>query len=276
MDVLAETEVRLLPTAAEPGALNMALDEVAAETVAAGGPASARVYGWEPSTLSLGYGQDQATIDWAFCDREGIEVTRRPTGGGGIYHDAFGDIAYSIVGPRDALPGDLMACYELLCRPILDAFDRMGVDVRLAGTERPAVHDPACYLRRLHPSHDLVVPGEAGERKISGNAQYRHRDAVVQHGSLLFRSTPERHLACFTDHPTDPAEFRERVTAIDEQVDISRSTAIETLERTLADWLEGSPGRWTEAERARADALVAEKYGSEAWTRRRVDPTAES
>ena len=60
---LADREWRLIREEAWDGPMNMALDEVAAETAAAGGLRTLRVYQWEPSTLSLGYHQDPATID---------------------------------------------------------------------------------------------------------------------------------------------------------------------------------------------------------------------
>ena len=100
---LDDREWRLIREDTRSGPLNMALDEIAAETAAAGGPRTVRVYRWEPSTLSLGYQQEPATVDWEFCDREGISVTRRPTGGGGIYHDSHGDVSYSIVAPAAEL-----------------------------------------------------------------------------------------------------------------------------------------------------------------------------
>jgi lipoate-protein ligase A len=105
---LDDREWRLIREESWDGPLNMALDEIAAETAAEGGPRTVRVYQWDPSTLSLGYRQDEDTVAWDYCDREGISVTRRPTGGGGIYHDRYGDISYSIVAPADELPGDLM------------------------------------------------------------------------------------------------------------------------------------------------------------------------
>lgn len=268
-------EVRALPTEARAGAMNMALDAVAAETVSAGGPASVRVYGWQPSTLSLGYAQASETVDWGYCEGVGIDVTRRPTGGGGIYHDAVGDIAYSIVAPRDALPGDLLEAYERLCSPVVAAFERMGVPVRFADAQRPAALAPACYLREINPAHDLVVGAKTTARKISGNAQHRRRDAVVQHGSLLYSNRVERHLACFADCPIAPATFRERVTAIDEHVAIDRSAAVATLEATLREWAAATAGEWSAAERDRAAELVAEKFGNDGWIRRRIDPRAE-
>jgi lipoate-protein ligase A len=208
----------------------MALDGVAAETVASGGPRTLRVYRWEPSTLSLGYGQAVATVDWDHCDRAGIDVTRRHTGGGGIYHDCFGDVSYSIVVPADEVPGDLLSCYSLLLEPVLDAFERMGVSACVAEEPRPAIFEPACYLRAVHPAHDVVVDG----RKISGNAQYRRKDAVIQHGSITYARETDRHLAVFDGHDVEAEEFEERVTSVREQAEIERVEAVTALEDALA------------------------------------------
>jgi lipoate-protein ligase A len=269
-DPLADREWRLIREESWSGPMNMALDEIAAETAAAGGPRTLRVYRWEPSTLSLGYHQDPTTVDWAHCEREGVGVTRRQTGGGGIYHDAHGDISYTVVAPVDELPGDLVESYHRLCTPILDAFDRMGVPARFAETERPASHQPACYLRELHPAHDVVVGDE--ERKVSGNAQHRRADAVVQHGSLTYALRPARHLAVFVGaDDVTPAAFRERVTSIEEHADIGRETAVERLEAALGDWADAEAGTWTDDELSRAHDRATEKYGTEAWTRR--DPS---
>jgi lipoate-protein ligase A len=248
----------------------MALDVVAAETAAAGGPRTLRVYSWEPSTLSLGYAQDPETVDWAFCEREGIDVTRRPTGGGGIYHDRHGDVSYSIVAPADELPGDLTDCYDLLCEPLFDALDSLGVEAAFADRERPAVYEPACYLRAVDPAHD-VVAGDG--RKLSGNAQYRRRDSVVQHGSLTFDRLAERHCAVFAGD-IDPETFRERVTSVREQVGADRESTVAALEDAFADWADASVGSWTDDELQRARELADAKFGAAAWTRDRTDPTA--
>jgi lipoate-protein ligase A len=276
MTDLGSLSWRFVGEEARPGPTNMALDEVTAESVAAGGPATVRLYRWEPSTLSLGYNQDPETIDWAYCEREGITVTRRPTGGGAIYHDDYGDVSYSIVVPADAVPGDLLDCYELLCGPILDALGAMGVDADFAEEERPAVYQPACYLRALHPAHDVVGPDG---RKVSGNAQYRQRDAVVQHGSLTFATTPARHCGCFTGDP-DPEAFAERVGGIEEYADCTRDEAVETLRRTLRGWVETELGgtvaeeSWLDTLTSRARERAKEKFATDAWTREGADPTA--
>ncbi len=275
MGVLEDIPVRHLPTAERPGAENMALDAVAAER-AAEGLASVRVYGWEPSTLSLGYAQDPETVDWSFCSEQGIHVTRRPTGGGGIYHDRHGDIAYSIVAPRDALPGDLMECYRLLCAPVISALEDMGVDVHFSDVEREARYEPSCYLRALHPSHDLVVDDAGGVSKISGNAQYRRKSAVVQHGSLIFHNEPERHVNCFDAGDLSARVFSERVTAIDEHADLDRAEAVAVLERRLRSWAHGRDGEWTDPELDWMDELVEQKFGARSWIEHREPAPTEA
>lgn len=268
MTDLADREWRLIREDVRPGPMQMALDEIAAETAAAGGPRTIRVYRWEPSCLSLGYAQATDTVDWEFCEANDIDVTRRQTGGGGIYHDYDGDISYSIVAPKSELPGDLMDCYELLCEPILTAFDRMGVPASFVGEAQPAIYEPACYLRGLHPAHDIVANG----RKISGNAQYRRADAVIQHGSLTYHVDAETHLDVFADPdapdgsvPVSVDRFRDRVTGIDEESEISRAEAVSTLEETLAAWVAAVPGEWTDAELSAARDRVDEKYNADAW-----------
>ncbi|WP_144902016.1 lipoate--protein ligase family protein [Halobellus captivus] len=264
---LADSEWRLIEEEARDGPMQMALDEIAAETAAAGGPRTVRVYRWSPSTLSLGYGQDPDTVDWTHCDTEGVSVTRRQTGGGGIYHDTDGDVSYSITAPKSELPGDLMDAYHLLCEPVLDAFERLGIDADYVDEPVPEIWRPACYLRKLHPAHDIVASG----RKISGNAQYRRRDAVVQHGSLTYSALATEHLDVFSGHDVPAEQFSERVVGVDELTDATRGEMVTAVEESLSTWTDAHVGTWTDEELERARTRVEEKYGNDEWVRRRPD-----
>jgi len=264
----SDREWRLIREESRPGPVLMALEEVAARTAVERGVRTVRVYTW-PDTLSLGYRQDPDTVDWAFCDREGVGVTRRQTGGGGIYHDAHADVSYGITAPADELPGNLMDSYELLCEPLMDFFDCLGVDAGFAGAEMDAINQPACYLRAIHPAHDVL----AGGRKVSGNAQYRQRDAVIQHGSISFDHATRTHLGVFGD-PVSPERFEERVTSVREHADVAREEAVAALEAALGEWADAEAGEWTDGELERARELAERKYESDAWTRDREDPVA--
>jgi len=266
---LADRAWRLIEEETWHGPTNMALDEIAARTAADEGLRTARVYRWGPSTLSLGYNQRPESVDWEFCDAEGITVTRRPTGGGGIYHDYTGDISYTIVAPADELPGDLMDAYHVLCEPILDALSRMGLDADYVSESVPEIHRPACYLRELHPAHDIV----AGGKKISGNAQYRQRDAVIQHGSISYSRATDRHLGVFADGPENE-EFEDRVTSVRAETGLRRDEAVAALEDALADWTDADPGEWTDRELADARDLAERKYATDAWTREKDEGSA--
>ena len=264
-----DVDWRVMREQRRPGPMQMALDEAAAATASETGTATVRAYRWDPSCLTLGYGQDPDTVDWDACDRAGVDITRRQTGGGGIYHDAYGDIAYSIAVPTDAVPGRLLDAYHLLCEPVLDAFTRLGIDADYVDESVPELHHPACYLRELHPAHDVVADG----RKIAGNAQYRTRDAVVQHGSLTFSVDAPAHLDVFADPPVTAERFRERVVGIDELADVDRAAAVRTLESALVDWIESGTGSietdaaWRDDETELARNLVVGKYRDDGWVR---------
>ncbi|MFB6244399.1 MAG: biotin/lipoate A/B protein ligase family protein [Halobaculum sp.] len=263
---VADREWRLIHEESREGPTQMALDDAAAETAAETGLCTARLYQWEPSCLSLGRHQHPDTVDWAACADAGVDVTRRPTGGGGIYHDRTGDLSYSLIAPADALPSDLLESYHLLCTPILAALRALGIDADYVDSERAAVHQPACYLRELDPAHDIVADGGAG-RKLAGNAQHRREDAVVQHGSISVSVDAETHLDCFAAPETTPAAFRDRVAGIDEFTDADRASVVTTLTEALATWTDAETGSWTETELTRADDRAAERYANDDWVR---------
>lgn len=270
MTALADRDWRLITDDAREGATQMALEEVAARTALEDDLRTVRVYSWEPSTLSLGYRQEPESVDWEYCERVGIDVTRRQTGGGGIYHDRYADISYTIVAPADEVPGDLMDCYALFCEPILEAFDRMGIDADFAAAEQDAIYYPSCYLRDINPAHDVVAPASEGAdaKKISGNAQYRQRDVVIQHGSLSYDLEPSHHVDVF-DTDVASETFVDRVTSIREQASIDRDTAVETIAESLRDWCDAADGDWQEGELEAARDLADRKFGADAWVRNR-------
>ena len=82
--------------------LNMALDEVCSEAVAARESLpTIRFYRWQPSAVSIGYFQsleDEVAVDK--CKEAGVDVVRRRTGGGAVFHDYEGEITYSVIAPE--------------------------------------------------------------------------------------------------------------------------------------------------------------------------------
>jgi len=106
------------------------------------------------------------------CEKYGVDVTRRITGGGAVYHDYDGEITYSIVAPEadPKMPADILESYELICGAIVNGLAGLGVDAE------------------FKPVNDIV----AGGKKISGNAQTRRHGVILQHGTILVDSDIRR------------------------------------------------------------------------------------
>ena len=82
-------EFRFLNTQAQVGAMNMAIDEAVFESIATQKSISTlRLYGWAPPTISIGYFQSlEEEVDLDSCKKMGVDVVRRITGGGAVFHE---------------------------------------------------------------------------------------------------------------------------------------------------------------------------------------------
>ncbi len=236
--------MQLVRDARRPGAENMAIDEALLER----GEPVVRLYGWQPGCVTLGYPQDEDTVDRAAIEARGLEVARRPTGGGSILH-APSEVTYGVVLGTDwpGLPGDLFEDYRYLSRAVLDTLDALGIDAsfkRAQGGRRDF-----CYLREAGVS---IVDGEG--RKISGGAQRRTKDAVLQHGTVIVERDPEL-LAELYGEPV--GAIQDGVGSLASLgVDVEREELVDELVQTFSETLE--PATVDEVGPGSLDALVAE------------------
>ncbi|MGE5454469.1 MAG: lipoate--protein ligase [Methylocystaceae bacterium] len=116
----------------------------------------------EPAII-VGRNQNtKAEINEDFVKTAGIDVVRRLTGGGAVYHD-LGNLNFTMI-IND--PGGVGFDFKRFTRPIIKALARMGVVAKDTGR------------------NDLTIAG----KKFSGNAQYRHAGRLLHHGTLLFSS----------------------------------------------------------------------------------------
>lgn len=249
----------------------MAVDEALAEAVAAGTSAPVlRLYRWHPPCLSLGASQPFSVADADFCGRHGVDLVRRPTGGRAVLHHH--ELTYLVAAPLGECLGtrELQGAYAAICRALVAGLRRLGVDARLAdavpaaGLIRPTQAVP-CFIG--------PAPGEvtAGGRKLVGSAMRRVGNAILQHGSILEDWDGALQAGCLG--LTGDAGLRAAVVTLAELVDdLPTPQALATaLQAGFAEVLEAhfEPGALTEAERARAETLVRERYGSPAWTVKR-------
>lgn len=177
------------------GAVNMALDEALAAESARLGAVLVRLSTWDRPTLSLGAFQRLA--DARACQAvAGIDIVRRPSGGGAIVHG--GDVTLAIAVPRGHPLGHTpQSLYDLVHGALVAELAERGVEARLSAgvggpQDRSATPDGPLFCFDRRAVGDVVIPSSGGDprgdAKILGSAQRRLPGAVLQHGSLLLEA----------------------------------------------------------------------------------------
>ncbi len=247
--------MRLIRDTHHPAAYNMALDEALLRLN--DGPVF-RTYSWEPSAVSIGYFQSiEEEVDLEMAESMGVDVIRRITGGGAVFHDRDGEVTYSVILPsgHEAARNSAKESYEVLCGGIVEALGILGIDASFAGI------------------NDVVVGG----KKISGSAQTRKKWGVLQHGTLLYDLRPE---VMFSLLKVPDEKMRDKmIKNIYERVTSLKHLGLNASRKDVEDALvEGfsnvlgekmKPSEPTKDELALADELMGEKYGSREWNFRR-------
>jgi lipoate-protein ligase A len=174
----------LLVEGAGSGSWNMAVDEVLLAAAVDDGVPSLRFYRWNGPWLSLGYRQRLDAERLAACERAGVGVVRRVTGGRAVLHG--GDLTYAIAAPEAALPEGLAETYAFVAEALLEALRALGVAAE-AAPRRPASSPDGAFDCFVEPAADeLCVAG----RKLVGSAQRRAGGGVLQHGSIRLAPDP--------------------------------------------------------------------------------------
>ncbi len=117
---------------------------------------------WRNSpTVVIGRHQNLAAeINAPFIAANSVQVVRRLSGGGAVYHDP-GNLNFTFITTATTIKRDEFARLTL---PIIDALASFDVKAEFTGR------------------NDLTLNGA----KFSGNAQYLHRGRLLHHGTLLF------------------------------------------------------------------------------------------
>ncbi|MDG0843278.1 lipoate--protein ligase [Staphylococcus equorum] len=114
---------------------------------------------------SIIIGKNQNTIEEVnkpYIDAHNIDVVRRISGGGAVYHDE-GNLNFSFITDDD---GNSFHNFKKFTEPILEALKSLGVDAEMTGR------------------NDIQV----GQAKISGNAMVKVKDRMFSHGTLMLNS----------------------------------------------------------------------------------------
>jgi len=249
---------RLVRDGEAAAALNMGVDEAILDAVSVkSSRPTLRLYSWNPSAVSLGRFQAiDDSVDLGACRREGVDVVRRISGGGSVFHGRKGEVTYSVALREEHLPArDVVSSFEYLLGGVAGAIRATGLQAEVS------------------PINDVVVNG----RKIGGSAQVRRNGGVLQHGTVLLdldKALAFRVLKV----PSLKMEQRllvkpeDRVTSINaEGVHVTPARFRRLLERSFAKALDAEFGEsgLTEAELRASREYALKRYSQAAWTESR-------
>ncbi len=193
---------------------------------------------WAEPAATLGRFQRYVEFDIAGARRPSI---RRITGGGAILH--HGECTLALVAPIGTAPFPSRAPEALAARAaegLLAALAHFARGLRLRGgpSDEPAqraIED--CFLRAS--PWDIVARDESGERKLAGFALHRRGDRVLVQASAL-----------------------RAPIALEPDGD---RALLEAWARALGGAVRLEVGALSPEEEARADHLIAARYGREEW-----------
>jgi lipoate-protein ligase A len=251
---------RLLKFGTYNAYMNMAIDEAILEARIKGlAPNTLRFYRWNPSAISIGRFQkieDEVYLE--NCRKHGVDVVRRITGGGTVYHDAEGEITYSVVASKEGLKAEgITGAYAKVYAGIVEALKILGLKADFnEGDAR------ACP--------NLTING----RKISGSAQCHKSEVVLQHGTLLVDVDLEK-MFTFLRVPWAKTCMevvgiaKDKITSLKRELgkEISHAMVLNALtegfQKALGTRLEN--GDLTSYEKKLAEKLYTEKYATTDW-----------
>lgn len=251
---------RMLKPERHDAFMNMAIDEaVLTARIEDRAPNTLRLYRWKPSAVSIGKFQTiEKEVQVDNCRKLGVDVVRRITGGGTVYHDAEDEITYSVVAEKASLGAqDVAAVYAKICAALAEALKILGIQADF--NEGNAKTCP-----------NLTVRG----RKISGSAQCHKNGVVLQHGTLLLDANLHRMFTLLrVPWSRTCVEVvnvaKDRITSVNRE--LGDTVPLERVRQALTVGFQKglnmklAVGELTLHEHELARKLYVKKYGTDSW-----------
>ena len=116
------------------------------------------------NTIVVGKNQNTiAEINQDFVEKNHVNVVRRLSGGGAVYHD-MGNLNFTVIVSKQNNMGDFD--FTRFCLLVVGALKRLGVRAEVNGR------------------NDITIDG----KKFSGNSQYMKQGRIMHHGCILYDS----------------------------------------------------------------------------------------
>ena len=223
---------------------NMAFDEYCLESLPIDEPV---FFLWQnkPAVI-VGYNQEVNTeVNLEYLKEKGIDLVRRVTGGGAVYHD-LENLNYTIVGRSEDLERD----YPEYAALMMKALQALGVPATLSGR------------------NDILVDG----KKVSGFAKRVCKNRLMVHGTLMYNVDVD-----VLTHVLNPsttklqskgiASVRSRVTNLCNYLpELSDIQAFKNrLEEILSNNYSDAEYKLSETDLAHIQQLTDEKFATWEW-----------
>lgn len=250
---------RLIPLETRNAFMNMAIDEaILTARIFNRVPNTLRIYRWQPSAVSIGKNQNANTELYVDnCRRMGVDVVRRISGGGTVFHSDEGEVTYGVVAQTASIGKDIPATYQRIYAAVTDALRLLGI--------------PADYnTGDVKNCPNLTV----NNKKISGSAQTIRKGVVLQHGTLLLNVDFEKMFTLlrvpWAKSCIQVADVAKRkITSIHET--LGHAVSPETASNALIAGFKNAfgiqlvAGKLTSYEKELARKLFEDKYATDKW-----------
>lgn len=196
------------------------------------------------NTVLLGRNQNPyKEVNWDYMKETQAKLVRRPSGGGCIYTDK-NIVQYTIITKKEE---DSLRKFT---EPVVNYLNEKGVKAEFTGR------------------NDIIVDG----RKISGNAQYKDRELMIHHGSIIYQDSSIDIGKLLTPAKLKLAKksltsVKSRITSLKSMMNMDIAMFIEELKNYIKNYYHINENYVLSAEELeKVEEIRKNKYANDEWT----------